>query len=66
MADGHPALLLKLKALIRDGGDMALGDARAMEREKAEAYYRTMSASDFQAMAAFLAAKRSKRPKPKL
>ena len=54
IGNNHPKLVQRYKQLINDGGMMTLADARQMERDKADSYYKGMGKDDFAAMQKFL------------
>lgn len=64
LAAQYAPALPYFKRLLRDGADLAFGDAVAQEAGRAEAYYKGMTAEQFAAMAAFLAKRRRKASAP--
>lgn len=67
IGSNHPGLVGKYKAMINDGMAVPYGESRDLERNRADAYYKSMTPADFAAMQKFLMAKRKpKKPKSKL
>ncbi|KAL0538041.1 hypothetical protein IC582_027035 [Cucumis melo] len=55
-------LVLRYKSVINDGLKLDLGQALALEKERAHAYYNGMTKEQFQKMQEFIAGRSSKRP----
>jgi len=62
IASNHAEMVLNYKRVINDGLALPLGEARALEKERAWAYYKDMKPEDFQQMQKFIA----RRARPKL
>lgn len=66
IGSNHPDMVKRYKALIADGGAMALGNAWEMERSRADGYYKAMTPEDFGKMQQFLMARSAGKKKSKL
>eukprot|EP00271_Cylindrocystis_brebissonii_P014363 TRINITY_DN3569_c0_g1_i1.p1 TRINITY_DN3569_c0_g1~~TRINITY_DN3569_c0_g1_i1.p1 ORF type:complete len:280 (-),score=56.87 TRINITY_DN3569_c0_g1_i1:271-1110(-) len=55
IAGNHQEMVRRYKAVINDGMNLPLGDARILEKDRAHAYYSTMKEEDFDAMQKFIA-----------
>ncbi|CAK9328923.1 unnamed protein product [Citrullus colocynthis] len=55
-------LVLRYKSVINDGLKLDLGQALALEKERAHAYYNGMTKEQFQKMQEFIAGRSSKKP----